>query len=380
MDESSPIVIGLLLNRDSGYGKAIERGVQRFLDVNPSWRITFVDGRRLTGRLTWAKPFHGLVAMPDSAPILDLLLATGLPLIATSTRAGSDRAPTLVPDWQAAGQMAGEHLLLRGFRSFAYAGTGREDPTGNSRFQGLANALRQAGLPPPRALIGLHQETAWRQTLTMLPKPVAILATVDARGRDVLEVARRAALTIPQELAVMGFDDDAAICERCQPTLSSVDTGGDRVGFLAMGLLRRHLIKGEALRPGLTTLPPTGIVERGSTANCATSDLILAQAQDHLWRHYHQELDIGSLALRLRIARRTLEHRFRQHFGRSPYALLLEIRHRKAGEMLAGSDLPVAAIAHRVGFRDAAQFAVSFRKRFGCSPSQWRQQELTGGP
>jgi LacI family transcriptional regulator len=293
--------------------------------------------------------------------------------------------PLVHVDDRAVGEMAAEHLLERGFRHFAYLGIRRENWS-HIRQEAFRAALESRGYPvtvrsEPRHDLEsetweLHQ-TRLAQWLSRLPKPVGIMVCSDQRGSQLLEACLRAGLRVPEEVAVIGVDNDEPLCNVCQPTLTSVLPGHERTGYEAAALLER-LMRG-ALPPRKPTLiAPIKIVTRLSTDFLAVDDDAVSRALCIIREHAVHRIRIDEIASRVGVSRSVLQRRFRASLGRTLNEELIQQRLKVAQQLLLESSLSLTEIAERSGFEHAEYMANVFRARLNRSPAGMRRRSIPG--
>ncbi|MGC4033059.1 MAG: substrate-binding domain-containing protein [Tepidisphaeraceae bacterium] len=209
---------------------------------------------------------------------------------------------------------------------------------------------------------------AW---LKKLPKPVGIFACYDLRGQQVLDACRAIGLTIPDDVAVVGVDDDAVRCSLSDPPLSSVAPNTRRVGYQAAELLDR-MMTGEKIEPGMRLVAPIGVSARRSTDALAVPDPEVAAAVRYIRDHYSSPMTVDDILEHVSLSRRSLESRFVSHIGRTPHAEILRCRLERAKQLLVETDLPIKTIANRVGVGTPEYLSVLFQRAFNTTPSAFR--------
>jgi LacI family transcriptional regulator len=192
-----------------------------------------------------------------------------------------------------------------------------------------------------------------------------VVACNDDRGLQVLDACRRAGLRVPDEVAVVGVDNDALVCNLSSPPLSSVDTGVERAGYAAAELLER-MMAGEKVRPEPVFLQPVGVVARRSTEVTALADAELAGLIRHVRDHACDGLRVGDLVKRSSRSQST------------PQEEIARVRLDRARHLLAHTDLSVAAVAGRCGFAHAKHFCTAFLQGTGQTPGQFRRATRYG--
>jgi LacI family transcriptional regulator len=195
----------------------------------------------------------------------------------------------------------------------------------------------------------------------------------DQRGPQFLEACRRAGVSVPDEVAVLGVDDDEPLCEICNPPLSSVNPAHHRVGYEAARLLARLMAGKAAPREPVFTLP-AGVTTRLSTEVFAIEDRPLATALRLIREHCCDGLDVEAIARRTGLSRSVLQRRFRATLKRSVHQEILQARLKRAMDLLAASNLPLADVAERTGFKHQEYLGAVFKARTGQTPAEYRKE------
>ena len=216
------------------------------------------------------------------------------------------------------------------------------------------------------------QQNALAEWISDLPRPLGLIACNDIHGLRALDACRRAQLAVPEQVAVIGADNDVELCDLSDPPLSSIDFNPERVGYEAAAFLD-CLMTGEPPPVPAKLIPPVGVITRQSTDVLAIADRYVAQALSIIRRHACSGIDVQSLLAQLPLSRRSLEQRFRRVLGRSPGAEIQRFRIEQAKILLADTDLTVEVISRRTGFNKSAYFSTAFRNRTGSAPSMYRR-------
>lgn len=326
-------------------------------------------------------PGDGVLAALNTTAEADAAEAMPIPVVNVSSALHTPGIPTSIVDNRAIGRLAAEHLLSKGFSSFAYFGLERVRYSAD-RQAGFEAQLNGSGVTVDCHLaaptFGL-QGTDWREQhlelatwLGGLPTPCGLLAVSDHRARQALDACRQVGLRVPEQVAIVGVDNERVICEHAPPPLSSVARNDELEGYRAAELLDRLMRgeRGEAAAP----VPPIAVVQRESTASHAVADERLRVALEYIDEHLGDPLTIGEITEHACVSRRWLEYAFREAFGETPYQYLRRRRLWRAKLMLGGGDAPkITDVALRTGFNSGKQMAASFQQEFGVSPSQWRK-------
>ncbi len=176
---------------------------------------------------------------------------------------------------------------------------------------------------------------------------------------------------MPDEVAVIGVDNDQVICDFCEPPLSSVIPAAERIGFEAAGMLDR-LMRGEKLENRHVRIKPLGVAARQSTDVMAIDDSEVVAALKLIRERACAGLSVNEILQSVPIARSSLERRFRKSVGRSPQAEIRSVQLKRARQLLCETDLPLAQIASLTGFKHSEYFSVVFKREVGQTPGQYR--------
>jgi LacI family transcriptional regulator len=212
---------------------------------------------------------------------------------------------------------------------------------------------------------------AW---LRSLPTPVGIMACFDLRGRQLLAAAKLAELRVPDDVAVIGVDNDELLCDLADPPLTSVAPDTDATGYLAAELLDR-MMAGQRVPETAHLLKPIGVIPRLSTDTLAVADPQLAAAVRYLRAHACEGINVEDVLRQIPMPRRTFETEFKRLFGHMPHDELVQTRLRRVKELLVQTDLPLHAIAAKSGFKHAEYLSVVFKKHTGQPPSEYRARK-----
>ena len=276
-------------------------------------------------------------------------------------------------------RLAAEHFLARGFAHYAFVGHDQAPPWSAARLAAFRRELAARGLACeayPGVPAGKRDDLAFRLRhlaawLAARPRPLAVFAAFDARAREVLDACHAAGLGVPEDVAVLGVDDDPLMCEATLPSLSSVALDGEAAGHAAAAALDAAL-RG---RPGARrriVLGGVRVEARGSTARFIGRDPLVAKVRALVAARLRDRLPVSELARELGVSHRTVEERFRAETGVPVGEAILRERLARAKDLLRTTALPCEEIAAACGICDASHLAHLFRRRFGAPPSAFR--------
>ena len=330
---------------------------------------------------TWLKDWQGdgIIARVDSPQIAAALRRTRLPVVDVSAERFSSEFSRVSIDNGAVARLAAEHLATKGFLDFAYCGDRRflwSRQRGVEFRRCLAEKGRRCvdfGEPAGTAKPGSDAEIrAIARWLKGLPKPVGVFACYDGRALQVLEACQLLGLHVPDQVAVLGVDNDELVCELANPPLSSVQPNARRSGYEAAALLAR-LMGGEKKAVAPThQVQPVRVVERQSTDVVAVADVKVAAALKFIRLHACEGMDVGDVLRAVPMSRTRLEQKFKALLGHSPHRQLVQQRIARAKHLLAESKIAISEVAEQAGFDNASYLSVAFRRETGLSPFAYR--------
>ncbi len=301
----------------------------------------------------------------------------GIPAVNVSTWQAGVKLPSVTVDNEAIGRVGARYLMDRAFTTFGFYGS-HKTLFAHARGEAFATALAEAGHPCHR----FHSpaEVPWQEEVDMLaawleqlPRPAAIMADNDDAGRHVVEVLQRLDIAVPEQVAVLGVDNDAIICETAMPPLSSIDTGAHRIGEEAVAMALR-LTTGEADKSESQRIEPRGVVTRRFTEVVAVADEMAARALNYIREHADSPIDVSDVLRHVPLSRRTLERRFTAAVGRSPSQEIRRAHVERAAWLLAFTDWELQRVAFESGFRSFRHFATVFREEMGRPPTAYRRE------
>ena len=195
----------------------------------------------------------------------------------------------------------------------------------------------------------------------------------DACGQQLLEVCRYFGFNVPDEVAVIGIDDDELLCDLAYPSLTSIALNARQTGYMAASLLDR-MMAGEPVQEQKYSIKPIGVEKRVSTDLIAVTDPCVAQAIAYIREHPMQNLQVDDLLKVIPLSRRVLESRFRRMLNRTPHEEIVRVRVEYIKKRLAKSDDQLAVIAEEMEFPHPEYLSVLFKKETGLTPSEFRAQ------
>ncbi len=382
--------VALLIESSRGYGRGLLRGVARYARTRGPWALYFQERGMADASPSWLGEWRGdgIIARVETRALEKAIFATGLP--AVDLRGKLDLSlPLIETNDRAVCRLAADHLLERGFRQFAYCGFAGANYS-IRRLRYFPTMIEQAGhschiypsdangddpYSSPQKEVeqhGILYEDQVARWIASLPKPIGIMACNDIRGQQVLNACRAIGVAVPDEVAVIGVDNDEILCELSDPPLSSVAPDTLRIGFEAAALLDR-MMRGEKPPADKLFVQPKGVVTRQSTDVTAIEDRDIARAVRLIRQRACGGLTVEKVLDEIPLSRSTLDRRFREALGRSPKAEIARVRLERVKELLTETDFTLAEIARRTGFRHPEYLSATFKRELGVTPGEFRR-------
>jgi LacI family transcriptional regulator, galactose operon repressor len=374
--------IALLVETSNAYARGLLEGISAYVREHRSWSVELAEHTRggLEPAALAGWKGDGIIARVENLQIARVVRRCALPTVDLSAARLLPEIPWVETDNAAIARLAIEHLIERGFRSLGYFGlTGynwsiwRRD-----HFVELANQfgcacavhMMRGRIDSTKRWSGEHRKlAAW---LTKLSKPVGILACFDTCGRHVLEACRIAGLRVPDDVAVVGVDNDPLLCELADPPLSSVAPDSRQTGYLAATLLDRMMAGSKVELTG-HFVKPRGLVTRRSTDVTAIADPDISAAVQFIRDNALRGITVTDVLSKVALSRRVFEKRFAALVGRTPHQQIVRTQIERAKDLLAATDLPLKTIASRVGVAHAEYLNTLFRRAEGMTPGAYRR-------
>lgn len=378
--------VAVMIETSTVYGRQLLQGITRYLRSHRNW-LVYLEQREVdTTPPAWLQTWRGdgVLSRWSDPRVAELLIELGLAVVDVSDRRLPFGLPRINSDDRAIGQLAAEHLLERGCRSFACCAFSGE-LWATRRTEAFLAALAEAGhtgnvYESPWLGAGVHVREDERariaRWLEQLPRPAGVMTSNDIRGIEVLNACQTQGLKVPEEVAVIGVDDDSLLCEICSPPLSSVVPNIEQVGYEAAALLDR-LMAGEQAGFEERFISPSGVTTRRSTDVLSVGDPQFALAVRFIRENACRGITAAEVLDHVAISRSTLERKFRCHLGRSPQSEIRAVQLARARQLLAETDHPIHRIAELVGYEHVEYFNVVFKREIGQTPGQYRREVRT---
>ncbi len=380
--------VALLIETSREVGRSILSGIERYARLYGPWTFHLFPGdlaQQLNDVQTWDAT--GIIARIETPEIAQAIMNKGLPTVALDlyedqkSPSGSFRntCEVYVNSYEV-GRAAAEHLLERRFDNYAFVCEVNNVLWSKDRERGFDDTLRQAGFDfyrytPSRKSIPwgeeIHELGKW---LESLPKPVGVMAAMDVRGRQVIAACQEAGIRVPEDVAVLGVDNDSLLCKMCSPRMSSVILDSENGGYQAARILD-GLMKGRITQKKTFLINPTGIASRESTERSEILDPLVTQALRFIHLNSMIALSVQEVVKHVGTSRRLLEIRFQNVLGRSILQEISSARLERVKQLLLKTDLKVREIAESCEFGTDGYLCRFFLRESGQTISEFRKNQ-----
>lgn len=381
--------IAVAAERSSAYGRNFICGVAEVAEKHAEWNLTLIDPSQVAGKV--ADGYDGWICRVADVRTANALARCGCPVVDCLCAVPTPRFATVRTDAAAIGRLAAEHLLRRQFPNLAFCGYRRiafSDRRRDAFADALAcNGIRPAVYRPPLErnsrfgrdfLLGDRVESppdaaALAKWLNRLPKPVGIFCCDDLRASQLLAACRALRLSVPDDVAILGVDNDPIYCTFSSPRLSSIDPDSVLIGQTAADTLARMLAGSEPARPD-RAVPPKGVVARASTDMYPAAPPWFAEALAFIRENAVKGISAADVFQHVGFSRTLVERAFRATISSSVQRQIADARIEEAKRLLSSTPLPVKEIARLAGFSTLEYLSRVFAAATGLSPTAWRER------
>jgi LacI family transcriptional regulator len=382
--------VALLVESSRAYGRGLLAGIAAYARAHRDWSIYHHHERMLSEAVPkWLQSWegHGIIARVENKQLISYIQDhPHIPAVDLRGLHSLPNVPVLETNDNVVMQLAYEHLAERGFQRIAFCGFQGANYSRRRR-DILAKMLADNGQelatldgPNPHTsdtsrieASGLLHEKELAEWLMALEKPVGVIACNDSRALQLLNAARECEIEVPDEVAVVGVDNDTILCDLADPPLSSVEHNTRGIGYEAAALLDK-MMRGEEPPTGPILVNPVRVVTRQSSDVTAIRDAEVASAVRFIREHAHEGISVEEVAAALPISRSALERRFMRGVGRTIKSEINRERIRRIKDLLTNTDYKLSTIADQVGFAHAEYMSVMFKDAVGMTPGAYRKK------
>jgi len=380
--KKTPKVI-LLIETTHAYGRRLIRGIAQYSRHHGPWSFYreapfYGKQGRSRIRMSELKKINADGIIVREPERIEEFLSLKIPIIVSPTLV-HPKIPTILTSADQIGVLAAEHLLERGFKHFAYCGF-ETLAWSVHRHSSFMEHIQKAGFPADHFFCSVKhisspsekQRKRLSDWLISLPKPTGIMACNDDMGRSILEACKSAQIPVPEQIAVVGVDDDPLICELTDPPLSSVALHSEKAGYEAAELLDR-LMQGEKMKGQIIPHAPSHVVSRQSTDTLAVEDPDVARALVFIRSHFKESLSVEDVSSEVAVSSRNLYTKFMAALGHSVHKEIQKVRIGHICTLLAETDLSIQQITMDMEFTGIEHIARYFYKEKGMTLREFRK-------
>ncbi|HEY8936914.1 MAG TPA: DNA-binding transcriptional regulator [Cyclobacteriaceae bacterium] len=383
----------LLTDFSEEYFKNLLRGITKYSKEHGPWIFCqmpsfYRETKGIEGILNWAKEWgaNGIIGQFYNDSNVSKIMKAGIPVIAQDFKERFTDIPNISGDYVAAGKMGAEYFLRKGFKHFAFYGF-KDIVWSRERGEGFENTLKQEGhevhyfehKKSRSRELWYYKPSSLSKWLKSLPKPIAIMTCDDNQGQHITQACRHSGIRIPEEVAVLGVDNDETICNLSDPPLSSISLDAEKGGYEAARLLHQ-MMKSKKKTYYDILVKPTQVITRHSTDIYATNDNHISSTLRYIHQNIDSNLKVEQILKQVPLSRRSLEKRFQEITGYPVYKYIYNLRIEKFAQRLLETDKTVFEIAIEIGLDDGKNISRSFKKVKGCTPQEYRQKYLIRKP
>ena len=378
---SKPKRIAVLVDTSTGWGRRVIRGVANYALKQPGWQIT-IEPRGTAEQVSLPEGWQGdgVIARISRKGLYDELMAFGKPVVNVSgIELKGVGVPRVTNDYQASAELAVGHFASRGFRHLAYCGHDKLSYVAR-HCEAFESVAAERGFSCEVFRSGSKSaKSSWQEGrddlvtwLNGLPKPVGIFTWGSERGRSLLNACLEAGIAVPEQVAVLGGDEDELLCDVCTPPLSAIVTPAEQAGYEAARILH-VMIEGKPAPDDNVLLAADEVHTRQSTDILAIEDEDVSRVVSYIRENIQDSsLQVADLANLVSISRRALERRFNQALGYGPAHEIQTTRNQLVKKMLRETDMSITDLASRAGYASHEYMIRAFRKETGKTPLKYR--------
>ncbi|MDR2440410.1 MAG: DNA-binding transcriptional regulator [Planctomycetaceae bacterium] len=376
----------LIIESSTSYGRGIIRGIAQYVRERNEWWIDFENRgiHEILPPILKQWNGDGIISRLYNRNFVDLIRKKKCPFIELLAL---EQEYTMVQiDEQYIARMAITHFLENGLKNYGYYSFGKCD-WAEKRGHFFAQAVQEKGLTcsicpiTPNATSSvdpvwkIEYEKTLLHWLKSLPRPVGVLTANDTHALRLVSTCRRYNIAVPEEIAVLGVNDDHQLCQTLTPTLSSIDLGSERIGYEAARLLDLQM-NGQPLPKNSIILPPVQVIARQSTDMFAIENEDVVEALRFIRNYAAQGISVRDVLTACTISSRSLERNFKHYLNRTPEKEIIRVRLNHAITLLRDSQLSNKDIAQLSGFKSLRYFLQVFRQELGETPTQFRKRKI----
>lgn len=384
----------LMTDFSEAYARRLLLGIAHYAhDVHEAWSLSRLatstkEKVGMEAIVKYARTIHAdaIIGQFEPDDNLDLFKKEGIIVIAQDYKSRFLDIPNITANHYEAGQRGAEYFLKKGFNSFAFFGPA-DVVFSDERYQGFSDTVKKERPDAKRSSLRVHGSGIWgydldevSEWLKYLPKPVAIMASDDNWAyyiTEAVEILRysnpKGGFRIPEDISVLGVDNDEAICKLSNPNLSSIDQDVEKAGYRVAKLIQ-EMICNPGMQMENIYVAQTNIITRQSSDIFVNDNQYIATVLKYIHEHINHKLYVDDIVAQVPLSRRLLETKFRESMGTSIYNYIRNVRVEKMAELLRNG-MTVSEAAFDLGFGDIKNMSRTFKSVKGVSPSEYHKNQ-----
>jgi len=336
----------------------------------------------IDGILKWAKDWgaKGLIGQLHNNSEIWKFTNEGISVIAQDFQERFKDVPNITGAYHETGRLGAEYFLRKGFKNFAFYGF-KNIVWSRERAEGFEEKIKEAGYSvhyfehrKSRSMdLWYYKPSLLSKWLKSLPKPTALMTCDDNQGLHITEASRHAGIRIPEDVAVLGVDNDENICFLSDPPLSSISSDVEKGGYEAARVMQQMITAGKTNSDNII-VKPTHIITRASTDIYSTDDELIVKTLKYIHLNIDKNIKVDQVLKEVPLCRRSLEKRFIITTGYPVYKYIYQLRIEKFMKKLLETDMTITEIAHELGFEDTKNISRQFKQMKGLTPLEYRKK------
>lgn len=383
--------IGIMIERQRAYGRRLCEGIVRFAQERNDWSLRIIEFAELDNRLRQDR-YDGFIVRVMNDEITKKLAKTGKPVVDVFFEKPIPGFAAIDQNGRIVGQMAARHFIEHRFTNFAFCGyDGRrysdDRKHGFIRFLELNHHTCACYRTPALALKDFEYSVVMREHFGLpsdakcltrwilrLPKPVAVFCAHDMRAYQLSEICRAEGIRVPDDVAILGCDDDELVCQFTDPPISSIDQNAVGIGYAAAHMLQQMLDDPAQTQTTAKKVKPLRLVERESTRTYPLSPKWLSDALVFIQSNLTKSISAADVYAHVGKSHTLVDAAFRRQLGTSVQKEISRMRLKEARRLILSTTTSLQDIAKACGYSSLQYFSTSFSLAFGTSPSSLRNQ------
>lgn len=379
----------LLIDISEEYGQNLTKGIVKYSKEHGPWvfckmPLFYRETHGVEGIVKFAKEWgaNGIIAHLDNALDIKKIHEAGISLIVEDFKERFEGISNITGGYFETGEMGAEYFMKKGFKHFGFYGF-KNIVWSRERFEGFQSCLSDHNLAvhdfdqdyQGAQSLWFYKPSLLSQWLKSLPKPIAIMACDDERAQHITEACKQAQIQIPEQIAVLGVDNDQMTCNLSDPPLSSINLDTVKGGYEAAKLMHQLISKKNYAAHNII-VKPTHIITRQSTDITSATDELIAKALKFIHQNIGDKINVSDVLKEVPLSRRSFEKRFYDITGVAVYKYIYNLKIQKFAERLLETDKTVSEIAMESSFALSNNISRQFKQVKGCTPTEYRKQHI----